>query len=149
MRPRRGDREGRTMTATTTTTMDSPTITSRARNFGFGWTTDTEQVTRCDGSTRWRYVFPTTPSVRGGLAAIEREIELMRRVVSGGAFHQSRLFVDDRPVAAMRLVSEGRDEEATPASLRYGEWVGSYETIIVALRAGCTLEARFVDETRR
>lgn len=67
------------------------TVTSRARNLGFAFSTvptgNGTQITK-----------PTRPSVVGGLRTVEAEMERMGRVVNGGTFYRAVWFVGGREV---------------------------------------------------
>ena len=73
------------------------TVTSRARNLGFAFST----VPTGNGTEITK---PSKPTVYGGLRAIEAEMERMGKVVSGGTYYRAVWWVGGREV-----VDGGRD----------------------------------------
>lgn len=73
------------------------TVTSRARNLGFAFST----VPTGNGIEITK---PSKPTVCGGLRAIEAEMERMGKVVSGGTYYRAVWWVGGREV-----VDSGRD----------------------------------------
>ncbi len=72
---------------------ETKVISSRIRNLGFGWETQPEQTEH--GLT---IKAVTAPDVTGSLRQCEAAAERMRRVVSGGAYYDTAVFVGGKPV---------------------------------------------------
>ena len=73
--------------------MQTITITSRTRNLGYGWTTAPDRTAKTAS------ILPVTaPIVKGGIKAVETELERRRKVTSGGTWYNEALFVGGKPV---------------------------------------------------
>ena len=92
------------------------TITSRARNPGYAWsTTPTGRGTEITK--------PTKPTVRGGIRAIEEAMAEQRRVCDGGTYSNATMWVGDMEIVGghstfQEIVSFLRETGSTTAQVR-------------------------------
>lgn len=76
-------------------------ITTRARNLGYGWRNDTEEVQDRHGERHTRVKRVALPTRTGGLLSVESEHALACQLNSGGVFWNKALFVGGRRITGL------------------------------------------------
>ena len=88
-------------------------VTTRARNLGYGWRNDTEEVQDRHGQRHLRIKRVTLPKRVGGLKSVEDEHAYARHIHRGGAFWKNALFVGQQRITGLFPGGE-QDYEADP-----------------------------------